>query len=133
MYGRFNQMVVNLRSLIDQAYKQKIMTQRAELKQLQSQINPHFLYNSFFILNTMAHTGDLEGIETFTTQLGGYFQFVTRNASDEVALHQEIHHARLYTEIQSCDFPSRIKVDFEPLPEGLETFSRTKADRAAHY
>lgn len=123
IYGRFNQMVVNLRTLIDQSYKQKIMMQKAELKQLQSQINPHFLYNSFFILNTMANTGDLEGIETFTAQLGSYFQFVTRNASDEVALHQEIAHARLYAEIQSLRFSRRIKVDFEPLPEGLETFS----------
>ena len=120
IYGRFNQMVVNLRSLIDQAYKQKIMTQRAELKQLQSQINPHFLYNSFFILNTMANTGDLDGIEEFTTQLGGYFQFVTRNASDEVELQQEIQHARMYTEIQSLRFSRRIKVDFEQLPKELE-------------
>lgn len=120
IYGRFNQMVVNLRSLIDQAYKQKIMAQRAELKQLQSQINPHFLYNSFFIINTMANTGDLDGIEEFTTQLGRYFQFVTRNASDEVELHQEIQHARMYTEIQSLRFSHRIKVDFEPLPKELE-------------
>jgi two-component system sensor histidine kinase YesM len=120
IYGRFNQMVVNLRSLIDQAYKQKIMTQRAELKQLQSQINPHFLYNSFFILNTMANTGDLDSIEEFTTQLGGYFQFVTRNASDEVELHQEIQHARMYTEIQSLRFSHRIKVDFEELPKELK-------------
>lgn len=122
IYGRFNQMVVNLRSLIDQAYKQKIMTQRAELKQLQSQINPHFLYNSFFIINTMANTGDLDGIEEFTTQLGGYFQFVTRNASDEVELQQEIHHARLYTDIQNHRFSHRIQVEFEPLPESLQSF-----------
>ena len=122
IYGRFNQMVVNLRSSIDQAYKQKIMAQRAELKQLQSQINPHFLYNSFFILNTMANTGDLDGIERFTTQLGGYFQFVTRNSSDELPLHYEIQHARLYTEIQSLRFSKRIKVDFEELPKELEAF-----------
>ena len=48
LYGRFNQMVDNLRSLIDQVYKQKIMTQRAELKQLQSQINPHFYITAFY-------------------------------------------------------------------------------------
>ncbi|UJF36382.1 sensor histidine kinase [Paenibacillus hexagrammi] len=54
LYGRFNQMVDTLRNLINQVYKQKIMAQRAELKQLQSQINPHFLFNSFFILSTMA-------------------------------------------------------------------------------
>lgn len=120
LFGRFNQMVANLRSLIDQAYKQKIMAQRAELKQLQSQINPHFLFNSFFILNTMAKTRDLERVELFTTQLGEYFQFVTRNASDEVSLKQEIQHARVYTEIQKLRFSRRVAVLFEDLPHELE-------------
>lgn len=121
LYSRFNQMVTNLRFLIDQAYKLKIMTQRAELKQLQSQINPHFLYNSFFILSTMAKTGDVERIEQFTRQLGEYFQFVTRNASDEVTLKQEIHHARMYTEIQELRFSRRIRVQFESLPVEFES------------
>jgi two-component system sensor histidine kinase YesM len=120
LYDRFNQMVVNLRTLIDQAYKQKIMAQRAELKQLQSQINPHFLYNSFFILNTMAKMGDTERIEIFTTQLGEYFRFVTRNALDEVTLKQEIHHARMYTEIQELRFSRRIQIRFDELPVEFE-------------
>lgn len=120
IYARFNQMVVNLRSLIDQAYKQKIMTQKAELKQLQSQIKPHFLYNSFFILNTMAKTGDTERIELFTTQLGEYFRFVTRNASDEIELKLEIRHARMYTEIQEMRFYKRVRARFDELPEAFE-------------
>nr|WP_255654281.1 histidine kinase [Cohnella sp. REN36] len=120
LYSRFNQMVANLRSLIDQAYKQKIMTQRAELKQLQSQINPHFLFNSFFILNTMAKTGDMERVEQFTIQLGEYFQFVTRNASDMISLGQEIQHARTYTDIQVLRFSRRVKARFEELPAKYE-------------
>lgn len=120
IYERFNQMVVNLRMLIDQVWKQKVLAQRAELKQLQSQINPHFLYNSFFIMNTMAKTGDTERIEMFTTLLGDYFQFVTRNASDDVTLKQEVHHARTYADIQELRFYKRIEVCFEELPEAFE-------------
>lgn len=120
IYARFNQMVANLRTLIDQVYKQKILAQRSELKQLQSQINPHFLYNSFFIINTMAKRGDNERIEQFSVQLGEYFQFVTRNASDEVTLKQEIHHAKMYTEIQKLRFSRRIQVRFDDLPAAFE-------------
>ncbi|MFC4808662.1 sensor histidine kinase [Paenibacillus sp. GCM10023250] len=116
LYSRFNQMVANLRSLIDQAYRQKLMVQRSELKQLQSQINPHFLFNSLFILNTMARTGDTERVEQFTIQLGEYFRFVTRSASDEISLEQEIHHARTYTDIQLLRFSRRIRARFEDLP-----------------
>ncbi|WP_020620531.1 sensor histidine kinase [Paenibacillus daejeonensis] len=120
IYARFNQMVMNLRTLIDQVWKQKVLAQRAELKQLQSQINPHFLYNSFFIMNTMAKTGDTQRIEMFTTLLGEYFQFVTRNAADEVTLKQEIHHARTYADIQELRFYKRIEVQFEELPESCQ-------------
>ncbi|SFB25894.1 two-component system, sensor histidine kinase YesM [Cohnella sp. OV330] len=119
LYGRFNQMVANLRSLIDQAYRQKLMAQRSELKQLQSQINPHFLFNSLFILSTMARTGDMERVEQFTIQLGEYFRFVTRSASDEISLAQEIHHARTYTDIQLLRFSRRIRARFEELPPAL--------------
>jgi len=47
IYNRFNVMADNLKTSIDQVYKQKIFMQKMELKQLQAQINPHFLYNSF--------------------------------------------------------------------------------------
>lgn len=117
IYRNFNSMVDELRSLIDQTYKQKLLVQRAQMKQLQSQINPHFLYNSFFILNTMARTGDYDNLEKFTEQLGKYFQFVTRSASDEVSLQKEVEHARVYTEIQALRFSNRIKVTFDELPE----------------
>ncbi|WP_239566178.1 sensor histidine kinase [Paenibacillus sacheonensis] len=116
IYDRFNSMLGRLRSLIDQNYKQTIMVQRAELKQLQTQINPHFLYNSFFILYTMTRRGEYEQLMKFQLQLGEYFQFVTRNASDEVTLEQEVSHARTYCDIQSIRFSNRIRVAFEELP-----------------
>ncbi|TLS49302.1 HAMP domain-containing protein [Paenibacillus antri] len=117
IYTRFNAMLDNIKSLIDQVYKQRILTQKAELKQLQSQINPHFLYNSFFILNTMARLGDYEQVERFANQLGEYFQFVTRNNNDEVPLGKEVQHAKVYAEIQGMRFANRVTVTFGELPE----------------
>ncbi len=120
IYHRFNVMVENLKTLVDQVYKQKILVQRAEMKQLQSQIRPHFLYNSFFILNTMARIGDYENLEVFTEQLGQYFQFITRNAADEVPIDKEVNHARVYSEIQAMRFSNQIKVVFDQLPEDFK-------------
>lgn len=120
IFHRFNAMVVKLNNLIDQVYRQKILMQKAELKQLQSQINPHFLYNSFFILNTMSRIGDYENLEKFTLQLGDYFRFITRSAADEIAMRREVEHARTYTDIQSMRFSNRIRVEFDELPEPYE-------------
>ncbi|MEO2259074.1 histidine kinase [Paenibacillus amylolyticus] len=120
LYTRFNLMIENLQSLIDRDFKKTLMMQRAELKQLQSQINPHFLYNSFFILNSLARTGETERIEQFTNMLGEYFRFITRNETDHVKLKVEVEHSRIYTEIQQLRFSRRIKVDFGSLPAEME-------------
>ena len=116
LYKRFNHMVKNLKKLIDQVYNQRILMQRAELKQLQSQINPHFLYNSFFTLNTMARIGD-ENLIVFTKHLGEYFRFITRNSSDYIPLIDEINHAKVYMEIQLVRFPSKLQIQFGECPE----------------
>ncbi|QTH44039.1 sensor histidine kinase [Cohnella sp. LGH] len=116
LFSQFNDMVRNLNTLIDQSYRQRLLVQNAELKQLQSQINPHFLYNSLFILNTMTRTGDYDNLEYFTIQLGEYFRFMTKNNQDDISLGEEIRHARTYADIQSLRFGSRIKVVFDELP-----------------
>lgn len=120
IYDRFNKMISRLQTLIDRNYKQTLMVQKAELKQLQSQINPHFLYNSFFILNSLAQTEDIERIEQFTLMLGEYFKFITRNEENLVDLKSEVKHARMYTEIQNMRFSRRIRVEFHELPTELD-------------
>lgn len=119
LYLRFNQMLTRLNTLIEQDYKQKLMMQRAELKQLQSQINPHFLYNSFFILNALSKQGDTTRIDQFSNMLGEYFRFITRNSEDNVRLAEETRHSQMYTEIQKMRFSKHIQVHFDELPEDM--------------
>ncbi|MFC5651233.1 sensor histidine kinase [Paenibacillus solisilvae] len=119
LYSRFNTMVTNLRTLIDQVYRQKILAQRAELKHLQSQISPHFLYNSFFILHNMVNAEDYENVSVFTKQLGSYLEYITRCADDEVPLIKDIEHARIYCLIQARRFRNRIRVEFAELPSSF--------------
>lgn len=111
----FNSMVQNVSNLIDQVYKHKILEQRAELKHLQSQISPHFLYNSFFLINTMAKVKD-DNLIPFTKLLGEYFQFITKNDFDFIPLFEEIEHARTYTDIQLMRYPSKLTIEFESCP-----------------
>ncbi len=110
LYEQFNEMVRNIESLFDQMYEQKIRAQNAELKQLQYQINPHFLYNSIFLIYRMAKLEDYDSIIRLTKHLGTYYQFITRNASDIIPFQEEIEHVRNYIEIQSIRFGNRIKV-----------------------
>ncbi|WP_164545634.1 sensor histidine kinase [Paenibacillus albus] len=119
LFQRFNMMTDNLKVLIHEVYEQKLRAQTSELKQLQSQINPHFLYNTYFILYRLAKMNDNDSVIQFSQHLGEYFQYITRNGSDDVPLDAEIKHSRTYVEIQNIRFAkSRITVEFGELPPG---------------
>ncbi|TLS53186.1 HAMP domain-containing protein [Paenibacillus antri] len=117
LYRQFNAMVNELKVLIHTVYEQKIRAQSSELKQLQSQINPHFLYNSFFILYRLAKLKDLDSVVRFSQYLGEYFQYITRNAARQVKLEAEVNHVKAYVEIQTVRFSERIQAELEPLPQ----------------
>ena len=117
LYKEFNYMAQELETLIEKDYKQQLLLNKAELKQLQAQINPHFLYNSFFLLRRMIQDELFDEARRMADTLGMYFQYITRNSKDQVMLRQEYHHAMLYCEIQQLRFEGRIQVETDPLPE----------------
>lgn len=121
LYGEFNNMMDRLNLLVENVYKQKLFTQKAELKQLQSQINPHFLYNSYFMLYRMIADDDKANAEMLASYLGTYFQFITRNAHEEVPLHMEVEHAKCYAGIQQMRFSKSLAVEFSDIPDTLRS------------
>lgn len=120
LYEGFNDMEDKLSELIREVYVQKTLVQKAQLKQLQAQINPHFLYNSFFTLSRCIKIGAYEDAEQFTKHLGNYFRFLTRNATDDTTLKQEVRHAESYSAIQGMRFEGRLEIQFGRLPMEFE-------------
>ena len=120
IYTAFNTMVDKLKLLLDDIVSQKEMLQRAKEKQLQAQINPHFLYNSFFILKGRIANEDIEGAQEFCDQLGKYFQYITHIEKDFIKLSEEVEHARIYANIQSIRFGKRITTIIDEIPKGVE-------------
>lgn len=117
LFHSFNRMAFRLKRSIEENYEHKIAIQQSELKQLQSQINPHFLYNSFFNIYMMCKVGDSDGAAELSQKLGSYYQYITRNGSDEVPLYKEYQHALDYCEIQCIRFSNRIRYEHEEIPD----------------
>lgn len=117
LYERFNHMVSRLDVLIHEVFEKELRNQRSELKWLQSQINPHFLYNCFFILNWLIRGPDSEKASRLATYLGNYFRFITRNADDQITLETEMRHAKTYVDIQAVCYGHKIDVEYEPPDE----------------
>ncbi|WNS43633.1 histidine kinase [Paenibacillus sp. MMS20-IR301] len=115
LYIRFNDMLRRLHILIEENYVQRIRTGEAELKHLQSQITPHFLYNSLFSIKQMAEVENVELIKEFSDYLGQYFRYMTRDFAQEVTLGQELDHALVYLSIQGIRFGPRIRAEVDSL------------------
>jgi two-component system sensor histidine kinase YesM len=103
--------------MIEQSYRSRLLAREAELRQLQAQINPHFLYNSFFTLYCMAKEEDYEHMTDFLSYLSDYYRYITPNTLEDVPLGDEKSHAQRYAQIQLLRFKRRIKVEFGELPE----------------
>lgn len=116
LYSGFNAMAGRLQHLVEEVFKKTIYAQQAELKQLQSQISPHFLYNSFFVLQNMADSGDVENLSDYAGLMGQYFQYITRNARADATLAEEVDHARIYAVLQTRRFRNRLSLQFDDLP-----------------
>ncbi len=121
LYEGFNNMIENAEQLISEVYVQKNLAQRAQLKHLQAQINPHFLYNSFFALSRRVQRHDYKNAQELADHLGNYFRFLTRDASDFIMLREEVEHAKSYAAIQGSRFISRLTIQFGILPESFQS------------
>ncbi|NOU75534.1 HAMP domain-containing protein [Paenibacillus sp. LMG 31458] len=114
LYQAFNDTIRSLRTLIEENYEQQIRNQRSELKRLQSQINPHFLYNCFFVLCRLIKSErQKEKAYQFCLYIGEYFHFITRDGEDEIPLALEVKHSRTYVDMQTVCYGDRIQVRFD--------------------
>lgn len=108
VHETFNGMMDEIKQLKISIYEEKLEHQRAELKHLQLQINPHFFLNSLNIIFHLANAKDFALIQELTRCLVQYFRFMFRSNLDFVALADELGHTRNYLRIQELRFPGNL-------------------------
>jgi len=84
-----------------QQYIDYILLQKAELQALQSQINPHFLYNTLGTINAYAMADAKENVQIIVDCLSRMFRYATRNSLQPVKFAEEIEHTRDFLMIQT--------------------------------
>lgn len=117
IYKRYNQVIAHVEELSRENLEMKYQARLAELRQLQYQIRPHFLYNSIFMIYRMARAEENETIASFARHLSKYYQYITRTNDCLVSLEQETEHIKDYLAIQKARFGERIHISMEPVPE----------------
>lgn len=101
LIDRFNEMTEQIQDLLEKVVAEQLRSREAVLKQLQSQINPHFLYNCLFFIKNMARMGDEEAIVAMSLNLGDYFRYTTRLGNQSATLAEELSVIVNYLEIQN--------------------------------
>ncbi len=108
MNETFNGMVSEIQQLKIEIYEEQLASQKAELKQLQLQINPHFFLNSLNIVYYLAKEGKFALIQELSLSLIQYFRFMFRTGTDFVSMRDEIKHTENYLRIQTFRFPDSL-------------------------
>lgn len=105
--------------IMEESYRVKVKEREAELRALQAQINPHFLYNALDMINWSAIAHGAEDTSQMIEALALYFRLSLSKGKDHVSVTDELNLARVYLEIQQNRFPSTFVFHISQEP-GLE-------------
>ncbi|MFB5761512.1 cache domain-containing sensor histidine kinase [Paenibacillus medicaginis] len=116
----FNVMVSRLETLTYRLYETEIREKNAEIAALQSQINPHFLYNTLGSISLYAELQHNREVVQMTNHLSALLRYSMNGGNSEVLLRQELEHIQGYLEIQQIRFEDRLTYQLNVEPELLD-------------
>ena len=108
LIDNYNYMISKMSVLIDEQYKLGKEVKNAELKALQSQINPHFLYNTLDMINWMAQKNMNKEISIAVKNLAKFYKLSLNKGKDIVTIKDEVEHSKLYVNLQNMRYDNRI-------------------------
>ena len=138
LYRGFGSMMKRIRTLTNEVYLGKITQKEAELKALQAQINPHFLYNTLSLINWKALAAGEEDISRMTLAMSTFYRTALNRGRNVLQVEAELSNTRAYLEIQSMlhdgDFDYEIEVQPEILQcESLNLILQPLVENAIHH
>jgi len=114
----FNQMIERLNRLIDQLIREKVLQKEYEMKALQAQINPHFLYNSLSLINSWAILADQQEISQVARFLSSFYRTTLNKGKSITCVRDEMENVRSYVCIQLLMHEDAFDVVYE-IPEDI--------------
>jgi two-component system sensor histidine kinase YesM len=116
----FNSMVENIEHLIQQNFQMGLLKKQAELDSLQSQINPHFLFNTLSSILSVMDKKDFQKSSTMLRSLSDLFRYSLNRGRFIVPFQEELDNISKYLYIQECRFGNKYKVAYDIDDEVLE-------------
>ncbi|CAM3570255.1 sensor histidine kinase [Erysipelothrix urinaevulpis] len=123
LQDNFLYMTLQINQLMEDKYQAAINLRKAELRTLQAQINPHFLYNILDLINWLAIKHGASDIQEIVEKLAKFFRLSLSSGKEFVKIKDEIEHIKLYTEIQNKRFDDNIALILDVEEEILDYYT----------
>ncbi len=106
--GDLNRMASRIAWLLEERYRLGQETKNSEMRALQAQINPHFLYNTLDLVNCLALRQDAAAAGAAVEALSRFYRLALSGGAETVSLAQELEHVEIYVRIQNMRFDDGI-------------------------
>lgn len=108
LHRQFDKMAAQISSLVKENYTKELLVKEAQLKALEMQINPHFLYNTLESINWRAKVIKATVISQMVESLGNLFRAILSHNGQNFTIEEELALVNDYLTIQKCRFGSRL-------------------------
>lgn len=119
LYDAYHSMIERILKLMDEKVAMGKELQNAEYMTLQSQINPHFLYNTLDMINWFNQNNQIDELHTTVIALARYFKIALNRGSSVQTVARELEHIRYYMNIQMLRYRDSLKYEVCVPPEML--------------
>lgn len=116
----FNSMVANIRKLINEQYELRLLKKQAQLENYQSQINPHFLFNTLNSIKAVSMQGDQEKTTRMIQYFSDNFRYALNRGVYTVNFREELEYVNKYITLQMMRFGDRFQIEKEIEEEVLD-------------
>ncbi len=122
VYRNFNFMVGEVRRLLREHFQLGKDAKVAELRTLQAQINPHFLYNTLDLINWIAMDYEADDIEKIAWNLARFYRLSLNHGKDLISIGEEVEHVQVYINIQKFHYDDAVHLEVD-VPEKLKSLA----------
>ncbi len=121
----FNEMAIHINELMEQNAQEQEKQKIAELRALQAQINPHFIYNTLDVISWIAKLKGQQEILKITHALASFFRISLHKGETIIKVQEEIDHVNSYVTIEQMRSPGKFEVSYE-IEEGMLQYDMLK-------
>ncbi len=109
----FNHMTSQIHDLVETVYKTQLMEKEAELRALESQVNPHFLYNTLATISWVARKAGMGEIVSISNRLAKFYRLVLNKGRRNILIRDEVEMVKAYLDIQKFRFEDTFDVVYD--------------------